>query len=190
MDRDFFLRLATATYRVVHVLPEEEGMRYHIKDSANKIVADLFLFSEEEVVPSEHKEIIGARLQKEIVILQDYFKQVKSKQWINPQNFFVLEREYDKIKGFVEEFTIVINSVPRTQHVVKETEEATPSLSERQKKILDILRNKQRAQVWEFQKLLPEVTKRTLRRDLDDLLQLDLIERQGEWNEVFYQLKG
>ena len=62
-------------------------------------------------------------------------------------------------------------------------------LTQRQKKIIEFLRAKENAQVWELQKILPEVTKRTLRRDLDELLQKNLVERKGAWNEVSYELK-
>ena len=63
-------------------------------------------------------------------------------------------------------------------------------LSTRQEKILEFLKSKEKAQVWELQKMLPEpVTKRTLRRDMDDLMQKGRVERQGEWNGVFYKLR-
>jgi len=63
------------------------------------------------------------------------------------------------------------------------------SLTQRQRKIIEFLRAKENAQVWELQKVLPEVTKRTLRRDLDELLSKNLVERKGAWNAVAYQLK-
>jgi DeoR/GlpR family transcriptional regulator of sugar metabolism len=59
----------------------------------------------------------------------------------------------------------------------------------RAKKILGLLDAKGKAQVWELQKVLPQVTKRTLRRDLDTLVQKGLLERKGQWNTVFYQTK-
>src|SRR3989338_921152 len=62
-------------------------------------------------------------------------------------------------------------------------------LTQRQKKIIEFLRAKENAQVWELQKILPEVTKRTLRRDLDELLQKNLVERKGAWNSAPYELK-
>ena len=75
----------------------------------------------------------------------------------------------------------------KPQEQTVEKQEAV--LSERQRRIVELLRQKEKVQVWELQKVLPQVTKRTLRRDLDDLLQKSVIERQGEWNSVFYQLK-
>jgi len=59
----------------------------------------------------------------------------------------------------------------------------------RQKKILEFLREKGRAQVWELKKIFLEVSKRTLRRDFEQLLRQGLIERRGEKNNTFYQLK-
>ncbi|MBI2098132.1 MAG: DeoR family transcriptional regulator [Candidatus Wildermuthbacteria bacterium] len=69
-------------------------------------------------------------------------------------------------------------------------ESGLPLLSQRQRKIIEFLRAKENAQVWELQKVLPEVTKRTLRRDLDELLQKNLVERKGAWNAVSYELKS
>ena len=64
---------------------------------------------------------------------------------------------------------------------------ATKGLNGRQEKMLEILRYKERVQVWELKKLLPDVTKRTLRRDVDDLLKRNLVVREGEWNDIFYR---
>ncbi|MBI2050007.1 MAG: DeoR/GlpR transcriptional regulator [Candidatus Staskawiczbacteria bacterium] len=61
-------------------------------------------------------------------------------------------------------------------------------ISERQKKILQILNEKGKAQVSDFKNVLIDVTKRTIRRDLDELLKNGKIVRVGEWNQVFYQI--
>ena len=167
MQREFFLKLTNATYNVADILPQDEEVRNNIKDTATSIVIHLLL-------PEKDRD--GLHIIEEIQQLREYFNTAKSKQWINSDNFLILEREYDKIIELCKQYQQVSVS-------------PTPSLSERQKKILEILRPKEKTQVWELQKVLPEVTKRTLRRDIDDLLQLNLIERQGEWNEVFYRLK-
>ena len=62
-------------------------------------------------------------------------------------------------------------------------------LDSRKKKILETLQEKGRAQVWEIKKIFPEVSKRTLRRDFEKLLKQGLIERMGERNNTFYQIK-
>jgi predicted HTH transcriptional regulator len=60
---------------------------------------------------------------------------------------------------------------------------------ERQEKIMAFLKEQGRAQVWQIKQILPEVTKRTLRRDFDNLLKKGLVERIGERNNTFYQIK-
>lgn len=59
---------------------------------------------------------------------------------------------------------------------------------ERQHKILQIINNMGRAQVSDIIKEIPNITKRTIRRDLDELLKKAKIVRSGEWNRVSYQI--
>lgn len=60
----------------------------------------------------------------------------------------------------------------------------------RHQKILEILKEKGVMQIWEIKKVFPEVTKRTLRRDFRQLIDKGLIERMGERNNTFYQIKS
>ena len=61
--------------------------------------------------------------------------------------------------------------------------------TDRQKKILDFLTKNQKAQVMDLQTILPDITKRTIRRDLDELLESGKVVREGDFNQVFYQIK-
>lgn len=58
----------------------------------------------------------------------------------------------------------------------------------RQGKIIGILNQREKAQVADFIKELPNTTKRTIRRDLNYLLEKKSIERIGKFNMVFYKL--
>jgi DeoR/GlpR family transcriptional regulator of sugar metabolism len=62
------------------------------------------------------------------------------------------------------------------------------NLTARQQKIIEFLKQKEKAQVADLQQVLPDVTKRTIRRDLDELLVSGIIVRMGEFNQVFYQI--
>ena len=62
-------------------------------------------------------------------------------------------------------------------------------MNERQEKILAVLKEKEKAQVWQIKQIFPQVSKRTLRRDFENLFKRGIIERIGERNETFYQLK-
>jgi len=59
----------------------------------------------------------------------------------------------------------------------------------RQNRILEFLKEKGGAQVWEIQKIFPSVSKRTIRRDFRSMLKQGLIERTGEHNTAAYKLK-
>lgn len=60
--------------------------------------------------------------------------------------------------------------------------------SARQGRILQILSEKGRAQVSDIIKEIPGITKRTIRRDLYDLLKKGEIVRIGEFNQIFYRI--
>lgn len=109
-------------------------------------------------------------------------------------------------KAFENEAQEIIQEIPETQdvqnqgispQVIERKEEGVAvyqtisrkGMSERQEKILAFLKENGNAQVWEVKQILPEVTKRTLRRDFDLLLRKGIIQRMGERNNTFYQLK-
>ncbi len=92
---------------------------------------------------------------------------------------------------------------PQTQQTIKDITEDYPekqnSLSQgaasypvssnataRQEKILQILTDRGKAQVANIINELPNITKRTIRRDLGNLLKSGKIMRVGEFNQVFY----
>ncbi len=73
--------------------------------------------------------------------------------------------------------------------IARVKKEPTGSSSSRQEKIVEFLKQNGKAQVGEFKEVFPEVTKRTLRRDFWQLFREGKIERMGEKNDTFYQIK-
>jgi len=88
-------------------------------------------------------------------------------KWARKENFFVLKKEYRKIR----------------ESLVNKEE-----ISPRQKEILNILKREKRVQVKTLQKFFPQLSKRTLRRDLEELVKLRKVKRIGKWNLVSYEL--
>ena len=202
MNRNFFVRLAFATHRVADTLPREEQIAKEIKETASAILADLILLTDKEAVTAEKKRDLLSQLERQIDILLVYLDRAKEEGWVNPENFSLLEDEYGKIRDFFEIFEDIQSSTRVEREKQKSVrpgpvrlEEERPEtgnrsvLTERQKRIIEFLKTKENAQVWQLQRVLPEVTKRTLRRDLDELLEKNLVERKGEWNSVSYELK-
>ncbi len=193
MDRDFFIKVTFAAHKVAGILPAGD-LRDRMVRSSNSLLAELILSSG---MDAEEKRVLAVKALRELGVLLACFYEAKEKKLVAGANFLVLEKAYGKIRGILEEMARAQEDAeplpmvkPESVPTVSFTKEAAPGeLSSRQQKILDLIKGKGRAQVWELQKLLSEVTKRTLRRDLDDLLRRNLIERAGEWNAIFYRIR-
>jgi hypothetical protein len=70
-----------------------------------------------------------------------------------------------------------------------DNEALTESQIKRQRRIIEFLKEKGQAQVWEIQKIFPDISKRTIRRDFRSLLKQGSIERVGERNKTYYKMK-
>lgn len=196
MNRDFFIKVTFATHKVAQILPTGD-LRDRMVGSSNSLLADLILASESNMDPEERR-VLAVKALKELGALLACFYEAKERKLASSADFLVLERAYGKVRGIVEGIAqaeevkplpmVKPDSVP-TVTIANLSEAVSGELSLRQEKILDLLKIKGKAQVWELQKLLPEVTKRTLRRDLDDLLRRNLIDRAGEWNAIFYTIR-
>ncbi len=198
---DKFIKLTSAVYRLLDFFPEGEPLKNRAKDKALAITEGLVSFQKDKAV---------GQLLEDIEILLNYLKLAKSFSWIDSVNFLIVSKEYEKIKSQVSQSIGLpaqaenTNIVAQTQKVtfqktiesqISFTEERVSQpkapeflISERQKKILQILSEKSKAQVSDFKTVLVDVTKRTIRRDLDELLKNRKITRVGEWNQVFYEI--
>lgn len=199
-NQDFYISLTFAVYRVLELFPAEEKSTAKIMQSANRTLSDLIIISEKNPVTNQQKNQIVPRVLREIEYLHVYLRDAQNENWINPDNFLVLRKEYRRVERFLEDLDLELQDEVLPKEIKEEKKEPVletkkntfkgkESLSERQKKIIDILKEKEQIQVREIQKILPNVTKRTLRRDLDDLMNLNLIERKGQWSSVFYRIK-
>src|SRR3989344_1113798 len=178
MNSDFIIRLTLGLYRVAEVFSENPALRRKIEESANRLLVNLILVSEEK------KSEAVFRALTELEVLLGCLQDMKRLRVVNERNFIVLEREYAKVRRFLD---LAGGPEPLADNLISLRMNSTKGLNGRQEKMLEILRYKERVQVWELKKLLPDVTKRTLRRDVDDLLKRNLVVREGEWNDIFYR---
>jgi len=195
MDKDYLIKLTLGLYRVTELFPAREPLKFSIREKANQILADSLLFFTKNPLnlKEKQKKNFSEKILKNIEILRAYFKIAQAQNWLKKENFFILKREYEKIKeGIIQE----LKEKAFPARIIKEEREeafaensSLPMKNERCKKILKVLSQKEKAQVWEFKQIFPGVSKRTLRRDLDFLLNRGLIERIGDKNNTFYRLK-
>jgi predicted HTH transcriptional regulator len=180
MNKLDYLKLTQAVYRVTDGFPAGEPLKFKIREMANQILSDLVLFN-----PTGQEKIL-----KDIEVLDNYFEVARIQNWVNPLNFFVLEQEYSKIKESIAKSEKAPKAVPKQPVTLNPVQPASePRSSGRHQKILEILKEKGQAQVWEIKRIFPETSKRTLRRDFDYLLKQGIIERIGEKNGTSYKIK-
>jgi len=164
MDKEYLITLTRSLYRLTLLFPKKEPLRYRMRELADEILADL-------ISNSNSKDKVSKKLE----ILDSFFEIVNVQNWIAKDVILLLQREYSKLKGDL--------------FSSNKEEDSNSILNERQSKILEILKEKEKVQVWEMKNVFPQVSKRTLRRDFEKLVNEGLIERIGEKINTFYQLK-
>jgi hypothetical protein len=208
MDRGFLIQLTNSLYRLTLLFPKKEPLRYKMREIADDILAEcLRLNLKQDTNPKEYMGDSWADLE----VLDGFFEVAKEQNWVSPEEILKVQENYSKLKEELKietdlEMTLTLplgksknecSSSPfvslgqekeaKNEFIMLPAEENS-SISERQEKILAFLKEQGRAQVWQIKQVLPEVTKRTLRRDFESLLKKGLVERAGERNNTFYQV--
>lgn len=163
MDKDSLLELTKRIYGQTLLFPKKEPLRYKIRETADDILAKAL--KEEE---------IGEDLE----VMKSYLEIAKWQNWSSYFDIIKIIDEYERLK-----------IKPRAEkEEVKKEEKFDPEIDERKKKIIKILKEKENVQVGDVKEILPNVSKRTLRRDFDVLIKKGVVERVGESNSTFYKL--
>jgi len=194
-----FLKLTNAVYKVLEFFPESDPLKNRAKDKALAIMDNLVLINETSGWASFQHEKIKVHVLEDIDMLLGYLWIAKSQGWLSSVNCLIIANEYEKISKSIEPLAELTQNLPvieKISPVQESTQESIKpvlsnnNISDRQKKIIEFLEKNENAQVMDLQAVLPNVTKRTIRRDLDELLLTDKVTRLGEFNQVFYKIKG
>lgn len=156
-EKEHFLKLTLAVYKVTELFPEEgESLKAQIRESADRVLADL-IYSEN-----------GSR---HIGKLKEFLGLAKEKNWVDSRNFLVLEKEYGKIRQLSKPEKAIVNN-------------------QRQGKILGILRSNRRIKVGDLLQTFPQVSRRTLIRDLEELFHSGMVARRGNGRGIEYSVRS
>lgn len=192
MDKEILVQLTADLYRLTLLFPKKEPLRYKIRELADEILADFIsLFGENR--QAQKPTIVGiwdCDLGKNLEVMESFLAVALLQNWVSPENLLNISERYASLKDKLE------GSRKSQQETVFETITAEaagdfnglPKNTRRRDKILEILKEKGKAQVWEFKEIFPEVSKRTLRRDFERLLGQGLVDRIGEKNQTFYRV--
>jgi hypothetical protein len=172
MEKDFLVQLAKDVYQSTLLFPKKEPLRYKIRELAI--------------------EILQKPDQQDFEVLNSFFEVAKAQNWVPLSDLLAIQENYAKLAGELvksEEEEILIPRPEEKKTEAKFQPLTAKTLIERQEKIMAILKEKGRAQVWEMKQIFPQVSKRTLRRDFEFLLKQGVVLRIGEKNNTFYQVK-
>ena len=195
MEKDRLISLAKEIYRLTLLFPKKEPLRYKIREKAGDILACL--------------------KKEDLELLNGFLEVAKEQNWVKVEDILALQQEYDSLRqGLLKEkesemsnlepfglsklepfglsklesaFTEELKEHP--QIIWPEPQSRNSKFCERHDKIMAFLKESGRAQVWQIKQILPDVSKRTLRRDFEFLVNQGVIERIGERNDTFYQIK-
>ena len=188
MDKNFWLQFTNELYRLTLLFPKKEPLRYKMRELADDILFDLI-----SVPQKTYRGQTPVSLDGKLEVLDGFFEVAKNQNWIKPEDLLNLQKEYSKLKGQLKLKAEPIKSEVKLTQVrplqKSELTEVRPvqnSMNERQEKILAVLKEKEKVQVWQIKQIFPQVSKRTLRRDFENLFKRGIIERIGERNETYY----
>ncbi len=204
MEKNYLIQLTNNLYRLTLFFPKKEPLRYKMRELADNILAKLA----RDPISGKLPETPPPAALDDLEALDCFFEVAKAQNWVSLVDALKIQEEYRRIKTEIKKNNEKQLRIPHTTQVVEKLQiemvksnssaeqllqPLKPSqrnhFSERQEKILAFLRENGRAQVRQIKQILPEVTKRTLRRDFKSLLKQGIIERMGERNDTFYQLK-
>jgi len=205
-----FLRLTNITYQLLEYFPENDSLKNRAKEKVLVVMEGLVLASggdfNQAKLSEDIKILLGylkvGKIQgwissiNYLIIYNEYQKiiqqnnfgkmQIQKEVFVSPK----IEEVIDE-SGLVEKFSEKKCTQKNVGPVLNKSgalkkKPRNFKFSDRQQKIIEFLSDKEKAQVMDLQAVLPTVTKRTIRRDLDELLSVGEIVRMGEFNQVFY----
>lgn len=188
MDKNYLIQLTNNLYKLTLLFPKKEPLRYKMREVADEIL-DRCLRQN----PGQNP------VMDDLEVLDSFFEVAKAQNWVAVSEVLRTQEEYNRIKAEIKKN---VESPPEPPKLLEKPEKekidsrpieilapVTGSVNLRQEKILGFLKENGRAQVWQAKQIFPEITKRTLRRDFESLLKQGIIERVGERNDTFYELK-
>jgi len=216
MEKSNIIKLTVVLYRVTELFPKREPLKFSLRKKANDILAGFVLCfgNNSAILTKADKQRTLNRILKNIEVVQTFFSLAESQDWLRPENFLVLKREYGSVaqqtqqaliaqKEVIERESATREPITRASEAQEPVKRETPvrrqqtsvasasstGLKSRHKQIIKFVKSKGAAQVKDVKEILPEVTKRTLRRDFDFLLKSGLVERRGDKNTTEYLVK-
>ncbi len=188
-ERSYVIKLTVVLYKVSDFFPEQEPLKVLIRKRGDEILAGLILFLEKN--SNIANQVLG-----DIEVMRAYLELARLQNWLDKKNFEILEKEYKKILEDIK-MGLVDNEKKEGKAVIKKENITEKKLervninfgNKRHSKIIEILKQGKDLQVKDIKDVFPNISKRTLRRDFEYLLEKGMVERKGDNNSTVYRLK-
>jgi hypothetical protein len=188
MDKEKIIKLADSAYKILEFFPEADPIKNKAKEKILSVFESSVLFFKTDAKNNKDRET-AEKILIDTDIFLGYLEIAKNQKWLDNLNFLILQKEFENLKNEIGALFVLKDNFLKTEKDRKLEEPAeSEKLSERQKKIIEILQNSEKAQVSDIIKILPDVTKRTIRRDMDELMEKGRIIRMGGFNQTFYKI--
>lgn len=207
MDSEWFLeqnqrlkRLVLAVYRVANVLnKQKEGvLASELKKQSNQVLRSFI----ETRIETRRGVSKNNQLFLQIEVLQNFFDLGREFHLVNDKNFIVLNKAFENFKNDVlEEINSGSGIANNKQDVVtvgtrrrlvptKKQSPVTPVLNKRQTKLISVVKKKNEISISDVSDIFKgQVSDKTIRRDLIDLMNKGLIGRKGDKRWTKYYLR-
>lgn len=189
MDKQYLIKLTSTVYEMSKWWPENNLLKFKITNLANEILVDFILISYQNPGLDIQEQIFN-----NIQALEQALQISRKQKLLDRNDFLLLKREYKTVRQAIksQKSEKIVKgadkplSKPKLELEIETKQIVFPDLNSRQKKIIEILRQREKTQVSDLKQIFTNISKRTLRRDLEDLLNRNLVQRAGEWNKIFY----
>ena len=191
MNIEEIIKLTNAVYKVTNLFPAKDPLKIAIRKEALDVLFFSILVAK-GVDPKSKGNVFTS-----LKLLEAYF-QISSKQnWVDERNFEILQAEYDKVKQLFEELSKKSKpekKKPDLNQPKEEKKEITgkqieyEKLSDIQLKVLEILQNKGQLKPNELKEFFPKVSARSIRRELRELKEKNIICAFGSGKAIFYEI--
>ena len=204
MDKAYLIKLTSAVYRATELFPKQDPLINCIKTKGLEILSNsVLIFVENNFLSKKEKQRLTEQIINDITAIKMFFELAENQGWLASVGLAIFNKEYDNLLETAKIEREKAFSLPRpvnkkmfseseNQNKEKERDDLKKKTLKkpRHRKIIQILEKKDSAQIRDFKAVLPEVSKRTLRRDMDYLLNLGFVERKGDKNNTLYKIKS
>lgn len=173
-------KLTAALYLVTNYLSERDPLKWNLRDRALKILSQ----TNEAIIFDAAINSIGQ--------LMALFDVALASPGVSQMNFSLLKKEYEEVRNQMAGFPIMEAStnlvpIPRPRianPAIASGSGNTPSRSvnnnTRREAILKFLRDHGPSSIKEIAQIMPEVSAKTVQRELADLVQSGALKREGD----------